>query len=55
MHVPHCYHSATLHTAACTLEKVNAEVACDVPRCFNPVPMAGVLVSLESCVMIIAS
>lgn len=51
MHVLHCYHSATLHTGAYTHEKVNAEVACDVPHGFNPVPMAAVSVSLESCIM----
>lgn len=44
MHVPHCYQSATLHTGACTHEKVNAEVACDVPHGFNPVRMAVVSV-----------
>lgn len=55
MHVPRCYQSATLHTGACTHEKVNAEVACDVPHGFNPIRMAVVSVSLESCVTIIAT
>lgn len=56
MHVPHCYHSATLHTGACTHEKVNAEVLTPHgSHGFKPVPMAAVSVSLESRVMIIAT